>query len=349
MSLSSLNKNIYSDLKVLKFASFIDNLYIGNNSPLHIRIKLTNRCNHRCSYCAFRNANQSLGLNINQTDEIPYEKLVEIIDDISGMGVKAVTLSGAGEPTIYPNLDKILKKLSKTKIKFAMLTNGSFFSGEVAELFAKYGSWVRVSIDGWDRESYKNFRGVDDFDRVINNIKLFRSDKCLLGVNIVVNKDNAKHLYDLYKVIIKANLSTIKISPCVVSDSAYENTEYHDSLSNIVDNEIAKISAESKVHISNTYHSQLEGFIKGYSWCPNIQIRPVIGADCNIYSCHDKAYEKAGLICSFKDCSFKKAWESANKFKINPSNDCKHHCIAHSRNSLVLSYLDIYQDHLEFV
>jgi MoaA/NifB/PqqE/SkfB family radical SAM enzyme len=349
MNSSSLNKDIYSDLKVFHYQEFLDNLSDGTNSPLHIRIKPTNRCNHNCSYCAFRNPNQSIGDIMNQNDYIPYSKMLEIIQDIISMGVRAVTFSGGGEPTTYPRFAEIVNKIAESKIKFAMLTNGSLFSDDIADIFAKKGSWVRVSIDGWDRESYKNFRGADDFDRVIENIHNFKSSKCLLGVNIVVNKDNAEHLYDLYKVISSANISTIKISPCVVSDSIYENTKYHDPLKNTVENETRRIYSDSKIHISNTYQEQLNGFLKNYTWCPNIQIRPVIGADQCIYSCHDKAYKKDGLLGSFKNTSFKDAWERANKFKINPNKVCKHHCIAHNKNTIVLSYLEIYRDHISFV
>jgi MoaA/NifB/PqqE/SkfB family radical SAM enzyme len=265
------------------------------------------------------------------------------------MGVKAVTFSGGGEPTTYPRFTEILNTLVRSPVKFAMLTNGSLFSDDIADIFAKYGSWVRISIDGWDKESYKKFRGADDFGRVIHNIKSFKSDKCLLGVNIVVSKENSSHLYELYKQIEGKNLSTIKISPCIVSDSAYENTKYHDPLKNIVDNEIIKIKGDSKIHISNTYHEQLEGFNKKYTWCPNIQMRPVIGADQCIYSCHDKAYKKDGLLGSFKETTFKDAWERINKFKIKPNEDCKHHCIANSRNTIVLSYLNMLKEHVEFV
>jgi len=340
--------NIYSDLKVFHYPAFIENIKTGTNSPLHIRIKLTNRCNHRCSYCAFRNPNQSLGLNINQTDEIPFNKLLEIIQDLVDMDVKAITFSGAGEPTIYKDFDKALLILSRTNIKFAMLTNGSYFNGNVADMFAKYGSWVRISIDGWDRESYKKYRGADDFDKVIENILAFKSDRCLLNLNIVVTKENVNHIHKIIEQIKGSQVKEVKISPCVVGDNVADNVAYHSEHKIILDSQVKRIR-DMGINVAYTYHNQFDEFQKDYTFCPNIQMRPVIGADCNIYSCHDKAYEKAGFIGSFKDCSFKEAWEKADKFKINPSQDCQHHCIAHQKNKMVHSFLNIYQDHREFV
>jgi sulfatase maturation enzyme AslB (radical SAM superfamily) len=264
------------------------------------------------------------------------------------MKVKAVTFSGAGEPTIYKNFAKALLILSRTDIKFAMLTNGSFFSGNVAKMFAKYGSWVRVSIDGWDRESYKKFRSADDFDKVINNILSFKSDKCLLGLNIVVTKENVNHIHKIIEQVKGSQVKEVKISPCVVGDNIEDNIKYHADTKHIIEAQVEKIRS-MRMRVAYTYHNQFDEFLKDYTFCPNLQIRPVIGADLNIYSCHDKAYEKEGLIGSFKECSFKKAWQEADKFKINPSRDCQHHCIAHNKNKLVHSFLGIYKEHIDFV
>lgn len=340
MSLSSLSK--YSDLKVFNYPDFISNLPTGTNAPLHVRIKLTNHCNHNCNYCAFRIKSNPLSHNVNKLDFIPTKKMFEIIHDLRDMGTKAITFSGAGEPCLYPKFAEVIRRLSP--IKFAMLTNGALFKGEIADLFAQYGSWVRVSIDGWDRESYKKFRGVDDFDKVIENLMNFKSEKCKLGVNIVVTRENAHHIYGLYQTLSQANLDSIKISPCLPSDSVAKNIEYHKPIFKIVAHQISKIPTK---RLSNTYREQLTSFVKDYNWCPNIQIQPVIAADQNIYSCHDLAFRKEGLLGSFKDCSFREAWEKADKFKIDPRN-CKNHCMAHHKNELILSYMDLYKEHIEF-
>jgi len=64
--------------------------------PVHIRIKPTNACNHNCRYCAYRADNLQLGQDMRIKDSIPKEKMMEIIDDLEDMGVKAVTFSGGG-------------------------------------------------------------------------------------------------------------------------------------------------------------------------------------------------------------------------------------------------------------
>jgi len=151
--------SLYTNLKIFHFKDKIDSLLKKDKimPPIHIRIKPTNVCNHNCSYCAYRTDNLQLGKDMITTDFIPKEKMMEIIDDIIDMKVKAVTFSGGGEPFAYPYLLDAVKKLSKSPVKFAALTNGTLLKGEVAKIFAKQGTWLRISIDGWDNKSYSKY------------------------------------------------------------------------------------------------------------------------------------------------------------------------------------------------
>ena len=351
--------NIYTKMKVFHFKEKVDSL-LGNEkilAPIHIRIKPTNMCNHRCRYCAYRNDDLQLGKDMVIKDFIPKNKMLEIIDDISEMGVKAVTFSGGGEPLFYPYILDALRKLKDTKIKFAILTNGGLLSGEIAELFAKYASWVRVSMDGWNDESYVKYRGVKsgEYTKIMNNIYNFKklNGKCILGISIIVDKDNAGHLYEMITNLEKAGVDSVKISPCIISNNGNENNEYHNSIFSTVKEQIneAKINYQN-LEIFDDYHNQLETFEKNYRWCPYLQILTVIGADLNIYPCQDKAYNlEEGLIGTIKDKRFKDFWfnDKLKFFKINPSKVCNHHCVADGKNRLLLEYLDADKDHLEFV
>lgn len=154
---------LYTKLKIFHYKEKIDSLPLQKEqilAPIHIRIKPTNACGHNCWYCAYKVDNLQLGKDMNKRDFIPKEKMSEIIDDLVEMGVKAVTFSGGGDPFYYPYLLDAVKKLAQTPIKFASLTNGARLQGEVAEIFAHRGTWLRISIDGWDDESYSFYRGV---------------------------------------------------------------------------------------------------------------------------------------------------------------------------------------------
>lgn len=304
-------------MKIFHFRDKIDSLPKTVDKilpPIHIRIKPTNVCNHNCSYCAYRVSTQKLGKDMRINDSIPREKMMEIIDDLEEMGVKAVTFSGGGDPFCYPHLPDTVKKLSHTHIRFASLTNGSRLKGEVAEIFAHYGTWIRISIDGWDGESYSAYRGVpeDEFSKVMTNLENFSKmdGKCYLGVSIIVDLKNSSHIFDLVKKLKNAGVRSAKIAPCIVSNDGITNNEYHRPIFNMVKEQIFRSVEElsdEKFEIFDSYHDQLETFEKDYDWCPYIQILPVIGADSNVYSCHDKAYNQLDNPVKILPCPFKKA------------------------------------------
>ncbi len=154
---------------------------------------------------------------------------------------------------------------------------------------------------------------------------------------------------DSYKYRVSSILST-------GHESNYaESNEYHEPYLDMVSKQVEKATLdfkEDRIVIFNSYNKQLSTFKKDYSWCPYIQINPVIGADQNVYSCHDKAYNiDEGMIFSIKNQRFKDGWflGKSKFYQINPEKICSHHCIVNEKNKIILDYLDVDKNHLEFV
>lgn len=354
--------NKYSNLKIFHYQDKLDSLVQDKNeikAPIHIRIKPTNSCNHNCWYCAYKSDHLQLGQDMVEKDFIPLEKMLEILEDIKDMGVQAITFSGGGEPFTYRYFSQTIKKLIEYDIPFASLTNGSRLSGEIAELFAHHATWLRVSIDGWNDESYARARDVKvgEFSKIIDNMKNFSAlgGRCALGVSFIVDNQNYTHTYEFVKLIKDTGASSIKISPCVVSNHAQENDNYHQPLFSEMQEQIKRARADfedSNFELYDSYHLFGEEIDKKYRWCPFQQILPVIGADLNIYPCQDKAYNlDNGLVGTIKDKRFKDFWfnDKEKFFKINPSCDCQNRCVADEKNKMILNYLDVDNKHLGFV
>ena len=328
-------------------------------APVHIRIKPMNHCNHDCWYCAYRVSNLELGEDIDYRDKIPEDKIFEIVDDVISMGVKAVTFSGGGEPLLYKPLPDVIERLAGHGIKVATLTNGSNLKGKVADAFAKYGTWVRVSIDGWDNESYAKSRKIekDSFSKLIKNMREFasRDSKCVLGVSYIVDQNNCSHIYEVCELLKDVGVNHVKLSGVVVSNHGAENNIYHSKISDVVSNEINKALKlnSDKFTVINHYHELDARFDKEYTTCPQLMYLTVIGADCKVYTCQDKAFTEPGTLGSIKDISFKDFWFSEtnqkNLYDLNPSIQCKHHCISNSKNLAIRDILEIDPDHSPFV
>lgn len=353
---------LYTKYKMFHFADKLDSLPRENpeiKPPVHIRIKPTNVCNHSCGYCAYRKSNLQLGKDMVVRDMIPKEKMLEIVADCDAMGVRAVTFSGGGEPFCYPHLLQAARALHEAGIRFAALSNGGLLRGEVAEFFARHATWMRISMDGWDGPSYAKFRDVSEkeFDKVLDNIKAFKDydGPCFLGVSYIVNEDNAAHVYDMIATLHETGADSVKVSPVVISNDGAENNAYHRPFFQSVLEQVHRAQrefADESFEVFNAYHALAERFDKPYTWCPYLQILPVIGADQNVYSCQDKAYNlECGLLGSIRNVRFRDFWMNGKDkfFTIDPSRDCRHHCVAAEKIDTLLEYLRADPDHVPFL
>ncbi len=351
---------IYSSLKAMHFHDRLDAMQAGElAAPVHVRIKPTNICNHSCYFCAYRTDDVSLGEDMVERDRIPKEKMAEIVDDLLAMGVQAVTFSGGGEPLLYPYFAETVNRLAEGGIKIASLSNGSRLKGKVADALAAHGTWLRVSIDGWDGPSYGEYRSVPEtaFEEVMANLTAFaaRGSECVLGASIIVDKRNAPHIVTLCRRLKDAGVSHAKISPCIIANSGAENNRYHDAFKAVVRAQISEASSlnDEKFQVVDHYHSMEIDFSKPYDRCIFAEMLTVIGADCKVYSCQDKAYTESGTLGDISGQSFRDFWYSLDNRRqlaaINPAKSCQHHCVADAKNRLLSDYLSLAPDHLAFI
>jgi len=341
--MSNEKRSAYSRLKIFAHPQKVQDLLEDRvSAPVHIRIKPTNNCNHKCFYCIYDPSVGNMHIAINRNDEIPREKMMEILDNLNIMGVKAITWTGGGEPLIYPHIEEALEKTIRYGIDFAILTNGQALEGRKAELLAD-AKFVRVSVDSVNSEQFERIRRKSGklFHRLIKNIGDFartRKPECEYGVSFLINKENSNSVYEAARLFKQLGLERIRFAPIWTK----EGSAYHDSIRQDVNEQIARARQDfedKNFEVYDTYGSFFD--IQGrsqrtYSKCYRMQINPVIAADCGVYFCQNKAYDPSGLLGFIKDRSFKELWfskEAAEKFKtFNPKEVCKHQCTHDQKN-----------------
>jgi sulfatase maturation enzyme AslB (radical SAM superfamily) len=284
--------------------------------------------------------------------------MFEIAEDLVAMGVRAVTFSGGGEPLIYPRIADVVERLGVGSVQVGMLTNGSRLFGEAADALAAHATWVRVSIDGWDGPSYAAYRKTKntEFDRVMENLASFAARaQGVLGASIIVDKTNARRVFELCRKLSACGVRHVKISPCVLSNDGVANSAYHEALRDVVRSEIerARTLESADFSVVDHYNEAGSSFSKDYARCPFSRLLTVIGADCTVYSCQDKAYTKSGRLGSISKRRFREFWFSdecdAALRAIDPQQICRHHCVADAKNRLLTSYLSLDAAHVAFV
>jgi MoaA/NifB/PqqE/SkfB family radical SAM enzyme len=336
----------YSILKAFHYPKKVAAMLEGRvTAPLYVRVKPTNRCNHSCVWCVYDPKFSTIHSSSNRTDEIPIDKMTEILGDFKTMGVQAVTYSGGGEPLVHPNIAEILKGTLDRNIRLSMITNGQALQGEAAELLLT-ADWVRVSLDYHDADLFAQTRRMPKkmFDVVRENVTDFamhKSPDCDLGVNCVVSHLNYKHLKDIAELCKDMGVDNLRFAPVWKRDFLKYHAGFKDEA--MAQIEQAKELADKRISIGSTYERYFERSTAGdkreYPRCFYMEMVPVIAADQGVYTCHNNAYEPAGKIGSIKHQSFRRMWASrttAEFFKgFKPGKVCTHECSNDEKNRIL--------------
>lgn len=133
----------------------------------YLRISLTDACNLRCIYCMPEE------MKFQPRHELMNdEELLFLVKAAASLGVNKIRLTG-GEPTIRPNLVKIVGEIAQTPgIKdLAMTTNGLLLP-QLAKPLAKAGlRRVNISIDTLNAEKFQRITRWGDVDDVWAGIR----------------------------------------------------------------------------------------------------------------------------------------------------------------------------------
>jgi len=122
--------------------------------PYMAQIVPMRRCNLACTYCNEYD---------NHSDPVPIEEMERRIDHLGRLGTSVITISG-GEPTLHPDLDRVIARIRKNGAIAGMITNGYNLNRERIERLNRAGlDHLQISIDNVmpDAVSKKSLKVLD--------------------------------------------------------------------------------------------------------------------------------------------------------------------------------------------
>ena len=361
--------NPYSSLKIFHHKDALDYLAQGvHRSPIYVLLNPTNICNHHCAYCTYGAGNTKEKTenrnSIDYRDMIPWDKFQEIITDMGHMGVKAITLSGGGEPLTYPHIKEAVELIKKNGLDFALITNGQLLKNDIAEAFYS-AKWIRISLDASRASTYASLRGISQksFQQVCDNIRKFSTNKnrdCVLGVNFVISKENCDYVYEAAALLQELGVDNVKFAAVVKNVPRY-HTDIKDKVIEQIhraQSELTGMQAGSTrcFHVINNYEN--DWMDKNYTVppldvCYSCRLVTVIAADQKVYLCHTRAYDAQAVVGDLHHQSFREMWFSERTKKrlevLRPRRDCHNFCAYEDRNLLIQSYFDTDMRHVNFI
>ena len=125
-------------------------------------------CNYTCQMCPQSNP----GRGKSFTRKMPLKEFERILDMIvPKYGQPLINLEGSGEPTMAKDLYDYVAAVKKRGLKCYMYCNGANLRGQFMEKVIDAGiDFIRFSVIGYDRETYKKWMNIDNFNLIINNI-----------------------------------------------------------------------------------------------------------------------------------------------------------------------------------
>lgn len=238
--------NTYCEGTVSSLLSKIQqaNFYSNNISSYKtyspkLTLYITNKCNLRCLHC-YATAGKAL------PNELSTEEILSVIDQYSNIVSHGeVTISG-GEPTLHPNLDRILLAINKHGHRSVLFTNGTTFGGSIGwKTIGHIVNVIQLSIDGFDASTNDSIRGKGTFEKILTTYKILYNTDVQIRISVCAMPQNVHSLKEgllsfLNKYDPQKKIGLI-MSPTVVAGRnedgtyAFDYPELQDAIGDVLD------------------------------------------------------------------------------------------------------------------
>lgn len=286
--------------------------------PIYVEITPIGSCNHRCTFCSVDYIGYK---SIKQDEEILKTRIIEM----SKLGIKSIMFAGEGEPTLYKPLPNILDLCTEVGIDTSLTTNGVAFTENNIVSFVKNCSWIKVSINAGDRETYSKIHRTRelDFDKVVSNLTLAAKIKkeknysCTIGSQMLLLPENEHSAISLAKTMRDAGVDYLVIKP--YTQSLYGNSRIYEGLTYekmmYLEEKLREIeTSDFKIVFRAKTMKKLNELKQLYSKCYSTPyFWAYIMADGSVYGCSAYLGNQNFNYGNINKQSFEEIWKSKNR------------------------------------
>jgi organic radical activating enzyme len=287
-------------------------------SPINVEISVSGKCDAACPWCFYRQEDAKLfGLDGGMFREARMEGFIE---ELNGMGVKSISWTGGGEPTLHPSFPRFVQLANWAGLKQGLFTNGLKPASFNPTLF----EWIRVSKTNfpWNEENLKilrqcktlglcvNYRGRED-DEIVN-------EALKIAEKLDVLKESPSHT------------TYVQVRPAlkILGDTTVIETPQ-------IEHPLLKITSYKFLGVTSD---------RNYSECEGFHFAPFIWHDGDVDVCgyHRKnpVFNLGNLYKDGAEGRFKSIMKNAPKV-ISVSDNCQICCKLNSINSLIHSMREL--------
>lgn len=315
----------YSKLKLLLNNEKVNSILDVRNGikkmdehfPISVELHLTDICNLKCEWCTDKELRKNGAVMELQVIERLFREFWR-----HGTGV---TLEGGGEPTLHPDFHKVTEIGKSNSLDMGLITNGTV---DISESISRL-RWARISLDSSTREEYKQEKGVDCFDRVLENLEKMSAarnpEETFLGIGYVLTTRNQSRLIELVKHLDSIGVDYIYLRPVEEAEGITP------SLENLLDlrKKLAELTAGTRIKYMLAVSDRVVDKNAGLP-CIAHSLTSVIHANGDVALC-EKRREDGIILGNVRDNSFEDIWVSPYREQVSQKllkAECQSGCSA---------------------
>lgn len=306
------------------------------------KVDMTNKCDSYCPGC--------VGGRIHPNASLTKEQSSYVIDQLSGLELKSVILSGGGEPLMNPHTPYAIEYAKSKGLDVGVITNGLRLDEKISEVISENCTWCRISVDADSPELYKKTHGVGrrSFERVIRNIESLCKTKskmksnCTIGAGYLTREDTIEGMVGFTKLSKELGVDYIQFRPFhedfTPIDKQLERAKQYENKNFKI------ITSEQKYSRFNDENK------RPYRECLSMNFIAVISADMKVYTCCHARGKEIYTIGDLTKESLREIWEQRKDYTLweEITKNCPLFCEADTHNR-VLSNIVRPKQHVNFI
>lgn len=317
----------------------------GNTSaPVNVEIDLSNRCSHGCSWCHFAythtkgplaNKREKPDGAILGGDLMKFDAALETLIQLKKVGVKSITWTGGGEPTLHPNFFELVSFTAGIELDQGLYTHGGHISFELAELLKRRLTFVYISLDECTAEDFAASKGVNRFANVLAGINhlVAAEGSATIGVGFLLHRGNYNKVDDMVALGESLGVDYVQFRPIINYEQSAPSQLVEDvQWINGAINNLRKHAGNPKV-VTDTWRFEMYRDWTGHSYatCNWSAMQTVITPNGKLWRCTNKREHPDALLGDLTQESFADLWKrSGGPCQVN--DGCRVMCRGHISN-----------------
>jgi len=329
-------------------------------APINVEIDLSNRCSLGCAWCHFSHTHtrgpwagkaKRPAHMLDCGDLMDFDLANSILRQLSNVGVRSITWSGGGEPTLHPKFDTLVEHAAMAKLPQGLYTHGGHIDQERAALLKELMTFVYVSVDECDEVKYKASKGVDRFWGVVeglSNLELAKGD-AVIGLGYLLHPGNVDDVDAMVAMGRRYNANYVQFRPTIYYDQSapgapHTDTEWISAAMQKLDryqNDPFVVADLDRFRMYRDWAGH------GYSTCHWAGLQTVITPNGHVWRCVNKRGYSAAWMGDLTKDTFADVW-SRSGGSCAVDGGCRLMCRGHLAN-ITLDGLMTEPEHCNFV